>query len=208
MNLLESYRELKKFGKPTFDVSEIASILKINKTYASQISKRLANSKMAFKIMRGKWSLEQDLPLGSMIETLTYPLPSYISFHSALYIHGIIDQIPEITYCATLGRTRLIKTVFGTASFHHIRPELFFSYERDLNTSQLVATKEKAIFDFLYFSYGKSKWFKYLPEVEIQRKEVDTALINNWIENISHTQRRNFVRKKFLSLFKRALIDD
>ncbi|TDJ09478.1 MAG: hypothetical protein E2O68_00300 [Deltaproteobacteria bacterium] len=206
MNLLESFRELTKMGKPTFDIVEAAAILKISRTYASQILKRLAEKEMAFKIIRGKWSIAKDLPPESIIETLTYPLPSYISFHSALYAHGIIEQIPEITYCATLGRTKLIKTNFGTISFHHLRPELFFSYERNLNTSLLMATKEKAIFDYLYLSYGKSKWFKYLPEVQLKRKEIDGGLILNWIESINHMQRRNFVRKKLLSLLKKALI--
>lgn len=205
MNLLESFRELQKLGKPAFDIAEAATILQVSKCYASQILRRLAEKEMAFRIMRGKWSIERSLPLGSIIETLTYPFPSYISFHSALYIYGVIEQIPEILYAATLDRTKLIKTEFGTISFHHLTPELFCSYKRNLKTGHLVATKEKAIFDFCYLSYGKSKWFKYLPEVDIKRGEIKKGLIINWIEKINHTQRRNFVRKKFLSLMRRAL---
>src|SRR5688500_227638 len=38
-------------------------------------------------------------------EYLMAPLPSYLSLHTALHLRGLIEQIPEVFYAASLART-------------------------------------------------------------------------------------------------------
>nr|MBP7276143.1 hypothetical protein [Kiritimatiellia bacterium] len=84
-----------------------------------------------------------------------------------LYHHGMISQIPEILYCASLARTRRYRSSLGTVSIHHLPAALFFGYEMNPDGSIGIATPEKALLDFLYLGSTKSRWFAALPELSL-----------------------------------------
>jgi predicted transcriptional regulator of viral defense system len=81
--------------------------------------------------------------------------PSYISFNSALYLKGIIQQPPlSVVECVTtknsfkLGKPRI--------EYHKIVPELYFGYERieRYGSYVWVAAPGKALLDKVYFGYN------------------------------------------------------
>jgi predicted transcriptional regulator of viral defense system len=94
-------------------------------------------------------------------------LPSYISFHSALCHHGLIEQAPQVIYVATLAPTRRVECPLGVVSFHQLSPDFYGGYEYDSHSTAEIATPEKALVDYLYLAPTKSRLFRALPEVEL-----------------------------------------
>ena len=82
------------------------------------------------------------------VEEVAFALegPSYISFESALYHHGILSQSPRgALTVATCGRPRLVHTPLGPIRFTHLKGDLFFGYDKTR-----MALAEKAWLDLLY----------------------------------------------------------
>ncbi len=167
MNLLSALRTLQNIGVPVMEIRDIAITLGISNEYASQVLRRLALAKHVICLSKGLWVI--DLRVNPLVlpDYLVAPFPGYISLQTALYHHGMIDQIPRNITVVSLARTRLFKTPLATISVHHIAPEFFFDYELDLKTQVKMATPEKALLDVLYLKPAKSLWFQALPEVEI-----------------------------------------
>lgn len=72
--------------------------------------------------------------------------PSYVSFESALYHHGIISQSPRGRLTLAIrGRPGTISTPLGTLQCIHLNTALFFGYDSDR-----MACAEKAMLDLIY----------------------------------------------------------
>lgn len=167
MNLLSALNILQNVGVPVMELKDIAYKLNTSNAHASQMMIRLAKEKHVIQLSRGIWLIDLQVNPLVLPEYLTAPFPSYISLQTALYHHGMIDQIPRSITVVSLARSKVIKTPLATISVHHIAPEFFFDYELDLKTQVKIATPEKALLDVLYLKPAKSLWFQTLPEVEI-----------------------------------------
>lgn len=190
MTLIEALSRLEKIGKVSFDVSEAATVIGVDRAHASKILKRLSLHGKAYALYRGKWLLTQAINPLAIVETLTFPFPSYVSLQSALFYHEMIDQIPEIHYVVSLSRTQRVNTSIGVYSVHHLPPELFYGFERVGLDRIPIATKEKALFDLFYLSFGKASGiFKNLPELEIP-KEFNKKKVFSELSKIKHQARR------------------
>lgn len=82
--------------------------------------------------------------------------PSYISLEYALSFYGLIPERVETVTSVTNKRKKLFNTPVGIFSYRYINP-LIYSYgvtlyDLDKHHSILIATKEKAFSDMLYFS--------------------------------------------------------
>jgi predicted transcriptional regulator of viral defense system len=122
-----------------------------------------------------------------------------VSFHSALYHHGLIEQIPQVVYAATLAPTRRIETPVCVVSLHQLAPEMFGEYEYDPRSEANIATPEKALVDFLYLRPAKSQLFRALPELELPRS-FSRSKARKLAERIPAVRRRAMV----LQLLERA----
>lgn len=89
---------------------------------------------------------------------------------SALFHHGLIEQIPSIIYAVTLARPRRLRTPLSTISFHRMPPELFKGFDLSSGSDAKIATPEKALFDMLYLAPGRSRVFSSQPELTIPRR--------------------------------------
>jgi predicted transcriptional regulator of viral defense system len=81
--------------------------------------------------------------------------PSYISFDYALYFHGLIPESVHDITSATTKRTKSFKTKTGTYSFRQVKKELYplgLTIESTKNGNFLIATKEKALCDKIYYT--------------------------------------------------------
>lgn len=81
--------------------------------------------------------------------------PSYISFDYALYFHGLIPESVHDITSATTKRTKSFKTKTGTYSFKSVKKELYplgLTIESTKNGNFLIATKEKALCDKIYYT--------------------------------------------------------
>jgi predicted transcriptional regulator of viral defense system len=71
--------------------------------------------------------------------------------HSALYLRGLIDQVPSIVEAVTTKRPAWLRDL--GIRYRKISGKLFFGYERlaRANSYVFVATPEKAVLDTVYF---------------------------------------------------------
>ena len=134
---------------------------------------------------------------------LTAPLPSYVSLQTALYRHGMIEQIPERIYAVSLARSRVFTTPLGTASIHHVAAGFFTGFETEGRDGLCIATPEKALVDLAYFGPARSRLFAALPELELPgRFNVNHA--RGFLALIAGLRRRTFVTRRLDALLRRG----
>jgi predicted transcriptional regulator of viral defense system len=73
---------------------------------ASLLLHRLQEADEIMSIKKGLWLLDQNVSPFFIGEHVARPYPAYVSLQSALYLHGMISQIPETIYLTTLGRSQ------------------------------------------------------------------------------------------------------
>lgn len=82
--------------------------------------------------------------------------PSCISLDYALSHYGLIPERVEVITSITPNRNKFFKTPVGNFSYRYIKNDKYYSgitfYQQDELHYSLIATKEKAIIDKLYFT--------------------------------------------------------
>ena len=110
----------------------------------------------------------------------------------------MISQIPGVIYAVSTARTRRWETPFGTVSLHHIAPALFFGFETAKGGRVRMAGPEKALLDILYLSPARSRLFAKLPELDLER--VDLNRVAMLLDQIEPLRLRQRLRSRFDSL--------
>jgi len=131
MTLVEALGKIEALGQSLFETKDVAALLGVENSNANKIVSRLAQGGLIIPVRRGTWALRTHLNKFAVAEHLTSPYPAYVSLQSSLYHHGMISQIPVVTYVVSLARTRRYKTPLGAFSIHHVGPDFFFGYELD-----------------------------------------------------------------------------
>jgi predicted transcriptional regulator of viral defense system len=198
MNQIEALAKLQRLNQPLFETRDVAALLGVERSNATQIAKRLVKAGLLVKLKRGKWALPNANRF-SIAEHLTSPFPAYISLQSALYHHGLISQIPAVTYAVSVARPRRYHTPLGTFSIHHVEPHFFFGYETDETGTAKIAVPEKALLDFFYFRPSRTRLFVDLPEVEFSKK-FDWSLAQRMAGQIQNRSRRVLVEQALSSV--------
>ncbi|MHC4514862.1 MAG: type IV toxin-antitoxin system AbiEi family antitoxin domain-containing protein [Planctomycetota bacterium] len=206
MRALDAYADLRRFGKPVVTTGDVAVRLRTTLSAASRILGRLKSSGLVKSLKRGLWSLSSDIDPLVLPEYLTAPFPAYVSLQSALYLHGMISQIPQVIFVASLGRTRRITTSIGTYSIHRLVPEFLGGYRTDSNSDSdqeiKMATPEKALLDVLYLAAARSRLFARLPELELPRA-FSVRECRRWIAEIPAAYRRKMVTNRLEAILAR-----
>lgn len=201
MTQVEALAKIQLLNQPFFETRDLAALLEVTSLNAAQIASRLEKAGLLVKLARGRWAIEGRTDHFAVAEQLTAPFPAYISLQSALYHHGMISQIPSVTYAVSLARTQRRQTPLGTYSIHHIEPTFFFGYELNETGQAKIATPEKALVDYLYFRPARTRLFVHLPEIEFPKK-FDWKLASRMIREIQSHSRRALVEQALSSLRK------
>jgi len=194
MTLLDALSTLASMGATVFATSDAAARLRVPNGHASVMLARLAASGHVIRLRRGVWALPNRVDPLALPEYLTAPFPSYVSLQSALYLHGMISQMPAVTYAVSLARTRRFTTPLGTVSVHHVQPAFFFGFEDAGRSGGRLATMEKALVDFLYLTPARSNLFRALPELEWP-KRFSVRLARSIVKRIEPVRRRTLVSR-------------
>lgn len=151
---------------------------------ASRRLDRLSERKALTRLTKGVWANTAH-PHFHPLACVPYLLgkeQGYVSFLSALHLHGILSQIPRTHQVATTGRPRVLESPVGRFEFLRVKPELMRDGVDWSDTHQpfLIASAEKALLDTLYIATRKSKRFASLPELDLdnafRRREFERLL--------------------------------
>ena len=172
----------------------------------TQALNNLVRESAIIKIYRGLWAQEGPGPL-SPYDVIQHLFPgerTYVSFISALHLHGIIEQIPQVITLASTAHARIIRTKTGVFYVHHISP-LFFAgfgwYKESGNF--LIAEPEKALVDSLYISAYKKKRFGHFPELRFP-ESFSFRKVKIWVDRIPSQKARVYVKKRLKSILNEA----
>ncbi len=168
MNAAEALGRLYDLRAPVVTTAEGAALLGVSIDAANKTLKRLAKAGLVLPLRHGLWGVGRSVDPLLLPDYVTAPYPSYVSLQSALYLHGMISQIPQVTYVVSLDRTQRIRTSVGTLSIHRVAPGFFGGFELRESGVKL-ATPEKALLDVFYLSGTRSRLFAALPELELPR---------------------------------------
>jgi predicted transcriptional regulator of viral defense system len=195
MRTVDAYSDLVRMGKPILTTDDASVRLRMSPSGTTRVLTRLAAAGLARRIFRGLWTIDLKLDPLTIPEHLTVPFAAYISFQSALYLHGLISQIPQVTYVASLSPTRRVKTSMGTYSIHRLAPEYFGGYRTAADSGVRLATPEKALMDVLYLGSARSRLFASLPELTLP-KDFRVKEARLWVDRIRDPSRRTMVRSR------------
>jgi predicted transcriptional regulator of viral defense system len=198
MNQVEALRKIQQLGVQAFETRDISALLRVTPANASVLLSRLASRGFVRHLARGRWSIGAQPNRELLPEQVAAPSPAYVSLQSALFRHGLIEQVPELVYAVTLGRPRRVRTPAGTVSLHRMPSQLFGGFEIAEDGAK-VATAEKALFDLLYLSPTRTRLFVHLPEIEFP-KSFRWAEVARWTKRIAGKSRRAFVEQKLAEL--------
>ena len=156
-----------------FTTRDFANYSSISMPAASKRLSRLADKKLLTRITKGLWA-NTSHPWFHPLACVPYLLgkeQGYVSFLTALHLHGLISQIPKTLQIATTGHARTLNSPVGHYEFLQIKPELMKQGPKwsDTHLPYLIATAEKALIDTLYLSTRKNRRFARLPEVDIMQ---------------------------------------
>lgn len=202
MNGREAFARLRRLGVPVIDTADAASALGQSPFAASKTLARLAESGLIIAVRHGTWWLDGRVDPYRLPEYLSAPFASYLSLQTALHLHGLIEQIPEVFYVVSLGRSQRIDTTAGTFSVHHLAPELFGGF-RETAAGAKLATPEKALFDLAYLSGGRSRRFTSLPELELPRR-FRRAELRRWLDRVPSARSQTPTSRKLEALLALA----
>lgn len=185
-----AYAALRKLG-PTVTTAETAAALGVSTSSASHTLRTLERQGLIIGLRRGLWTLETVVPdARALAADITRPYPSYVSFESALFAHGVIDQVPRAIALASLGRPRIVRTSVATFVIHRLPPELFGGFVRDGDLR--LASVEKALFDFHYVAEASGHPKRRLPEIELAPR-ASRREARRWVERIHDPRLRRRV---------------
>ncbi len=99
--------------------------------------------------------------------------PSYVSLQSALAHHGMIPEGVPVTTSVTTARPLEFDLPLGRHSYRHVRPGVFFGYNR-VNLPQgqeaLLAGRAKALLDLVYLT-PKGEEIQHLRSLRLEGME-------------------------------------
>ena len=134
---------LGKAGRNAFRTREFAAFVG-NEAYARVVLHRLHKKKQLVPAKRGWWAFPNALPEEVACEISK---PCYVSFHSALYLHGLTTQIPRIVQLAVARNAKTYSVLGVRVKEYKIKKEFFNGFYA--KESLLVASAEKAFADCL-----------------------------------------------------------
>jgi predicted transcriptional regulator of viral defense system len=124
----------------------------------------LSDAGLAEEWRSGEWLLDLSAVPESLASEVSPASPAYVSGVSALYLRGIIDQVPSEVHVVSEAPDRVVATSRGAFRLHSMPARLVggFSVERGVP----LASPEKALFDWAYAACASGRPDARLPEAD------------------------------------------
>jgi predicted transcriptional regulator of viral defense system len=143
MNSIKLLNEMRKW--PLFTINDLSRTLRKDESYVKVVANRLHKKGLINHIERGKYTAHEDAA-----EFASYIIvPSYISFWTALMMHGLTEQLPRDIMIASLRSKKDILFKGQRITFIKMKDLWGYSKTRYRDFDVFIAEKEKAIIDCL-----------------------------------------------------------
>ncbi|MFH1785853.1 MAG: hypothetical protein ABH842_05480 [Candidatus Micrarchaeota archaeon] len=130
--------------KAAFSTKEFLSMIK-RAGYGRVLLYRLKEKKIIVPIKNGWWAFPNSLPEAIACEMSK---PCYLSFHTALFLHGLTTQSPRTIQLAVARKSKKYSILGSVVNEYKIKKEQFQKFYRKDNL--LLATPEKAFSDAIH----------------------------------------------------------
>ena len=176
---------------PYFRISHLEVFLpNIKRTSLYRAVTRWTKKGIIIKLKKGYYVTKEYADKHRMEKEYWYYLgnilryPSYVSGVYVLQHYNILTKVTYPITSITTKSTRAYSNLLGDFIYYSITPSLYTGCERLFyyNEPIYVATKAKALFDYLYMRYGKSK---------VTREQI-TAKERLNLENFTPAQKKEF----------------
>ena len=156
-----------------FTTRKFASHVGISMSAAAKRLSRLSEKEFLTRVTKGVWA-NTGHPYFHPLCCVPYLLgkeQGYVSFLTALHLHGVVSQIPKTIQVATTGRARSLDSPVGRYEFFQIKPERMTAGVdwRESQLPYLVASAEKALLDTLYLATRKNRRFARMPGLDVMQ---------------------------------------
>lgn len=179
-----------------FNSSDIQKMFPVkNKNTLKHLLRRLKKGKIIERLIKNKYLFLHSTDEVSDFAIANFLIiPSYVSLDSALSYYGILSQFSYRISSITIFKPRIIKIREKTFIYSKIKS----SYFRDFVVVDnfLIATREKAIFDYLYFIYKGLRPKNSLNELKpfIKKKSIKKYILENAEEKVINFLERHDVK--------------
>jgi predicted transcriptional regulator of viral defense system len=207
MRSTEALAALERFGKKVITTSEAAALWQVSLSSASKTLSRIGTAELVREVRSGIWSVGAVMPdILEVVPVLTRPYPSYASMYSALFKHGMIEQIPRAMHVVSLGRPKRVVTTLGTVMIHHLQPEIFGGYEGESVFRSGTATPEKALVDTVTVLSSRGGKVT-LPEIELP-DSFSVTEVRRWTNRLPSRRVRTIVNQNLERIIELASVAD
>lgn len=187
-----------------FTTRELALRSGVSVSSASRQLSRAAENGAITRVTRGVWANPRNPAFHPhlCVAPLLGREQGYVSFLTALHLHGIVSQIPTRIHVATTGHGRRIATPVGTFELFHLAPDLMKDgvLWSDTRVPYRIATPEKALFDTLYISTRKGRRFRSLPELDLSRRRFRRTRFAALVRDVDNARIASAIERRFEAL--------
>jgi len=163
---------IRRIRRPVFTTRELSALSRKSLSSTTQGLETLVRQGLVVKLRRGLWgdAGNDRLSAYAIVPFLSPGHRAYVSFLSALHLHGLVEQIPRVVTVASTAHTKTVVTSLGTFHVHRIVPSFFKGFDRHgRNGDFLIASPEKALVDCLYLSAHRKNQYGHFPELHFPR---------------------------------------
>ncbi|PIP52269.1 hypothetical protein COW80_01165 [Candidatus Beckwithbacteria bacterium CG22_combo_CG10-13_8_21_14_all_01_47_9] len=133
-------------------------------------SGKIISLKKGMYLLRERW--EKQTNKQGFLEYLANKIyqPSYLSGEYVMAKYGLLTEAVYGLSSVTTAKTKAWRNQLGVFSYYSIAPELYRDYEviKFYSAPVLIASKPKAIFDFLYFRFLRNSPVNILEARELR----------------------------------------
>ena len=188
-------------GRPVFRARELSAMAGRTPSTVSQGLAYLRKQGLVVKVAHGVWAAGGVMP--GPYAVIAHILPkqrAYVSFTSALHLHGVIEQIPQVVTLASVAHSGEIRTAAGVFAVHHLASSFFAGFAwREGAGGFLLAEPEKALVDCLYVSAFCKRQFSHFPELRLG-KDFSFKKAYAWAAHAKNAKAAVHVRRRLDSI--------
>lgn len=193
-------QELLKAKASAFSVKDFANLFSVTVRKSSLYLSRNAGSGGSFtRLIRGFYFPSNNPPSVFEISNVLVR-PSYISLETALSYYKIIPEVVYSVTAITTKQPRVLLAVNQEYKYHHIAQGLYFGYKtiKIGEKRALIATKEKALLDLLYFvCIGEKK-----ISDRIDLTGINWKIVGSYQKQFSRSINNRFIKQKLTKLIR------